>query len=69
MNLLAGQIHNMIQEIITQKSKGNVIIANSIRTKMYLKGIAVEKYTATSPDDPAILQKVREIAREFGIMV
>ncbi len=59
----------MIQEIITQKSKGNVIIANSIRTKMYLKGIAVEKYTATSPDDPAILQKVREIAREFGIMV
>ena len=58
----------MIQEIITQKSKGNVIIANSIRTKMYLKGIAVEKYTATSPDDPAILQKVREIAREFGIM-
>ena len=40
MNLLAGQIHKIIQEIITQKSKGNVVIANSIQTKMYLKGIA-----------------------------
>ena len=40
VNLLAGQIHKIIQEIITQKSKGNVVIANSIQTKMYLKGIA-----------------------------
>lgn len=66
---MAGQIHRMVQQIITQKSKGNTVIANSIRTKMYLKGIAVDKYTALSPDDVAIIQKVREVGKEFGIIV
>ena len=59
----------MIQTVITQKSKGNMVIANSIRTKLYLKGVAVDKYTALSPDDPAVMQKVREIAKEFGVLV
>ncbi len=59
----------MIQTIITQKAKGNAVIANSVKTKMYLKGIAVEKYTAASPDDPAIVQKVREVAKEFGVAI
>jgi len=69
VNELAGQIQRMIQTIITQKAKGNTIIASSIQTKMYLKGIAVDKFTAASPDDPAIMQKVREIAKEFGVVV
>ena len=66
---MAGQIQRMIQTVITQKAKGNTVIANSIRTKMYLKGIAVDKFTPTSPDDPAVMQKVREIAKEFGVIV
>lgn len=66
---MAGQIQRMIQTVITQKSKGNIVIANSIRTKLYLKGVAVDKYTAVSPDDPAVMQKVREIAKEFGVLV
>lgn len=66
---MAGQVQRMIQTVITQKSKGNTIIANSIRTKLYLKGVAVDKYTAVSPDDPAVMQKVREIAKEFGVIV
>lgn len=66
---MAGRIYNMIQQVISQKSKGNVIIANSVRTKMYLKGIAVDKYTAGSPDDAAVMQKVREVAKEFGVIV
>ena len=66
---MAGQIHAMIQKVITEKSKGNSVIANSVKTKMYLKGIAVDKYTALSPDDPAVIAKVREIAKEFGITV
>ena len=66
---MAGQIHKMIEQIVTQKSKGNAIIANSVRTKMYLKGIAVDKYTAASPYDAATIQKVREVAKEFGIIL
>ncbi len=67
--ILAGQIYNIIQSVITQKSKGNQIIARSIKTKMILKGIAVDKYTPASPDDPAVVQKVKDIAKEFGLMV
>ena len=66
---MAGQVQRMIQTVITQKAKGNVVIENSIRTKMYQKGIAEEKFTAISPDDPSTMQKVREIAKEFGVIV
>ena len=66
---MAGQIQKMIQATITQKAKGNMVIENSIRTKMYLKGVAVDKFTAASPDDPAVVQKVREVAKEFGVIV
>ncbi len=59
----------MIQSVIAQKSKGNAVIANTVRTKMYLKGIAIDKYTTVSPDDPAVVQKIREVAKEFGIVV
>ena len=67
--ILAGQIYNIIQSVITQKSKGNQIIARSIKTKMILKGIAVDKYTPASPDDHTVVQKVKDIAKEFGLMV
>lgn len=66
---MAGQVYHMIQKIVTQKSRGNQVIANSVRTKMILKGIAVDKYTPMSADDPLAMQKLREIAKEFGVMV
>ncbi len=64
---MSGQIYHMIQNVITQKSKGNQIIARSIKTKMILKGIAVDKYTPSSPDDPIVVQKVKDVAKEFGL--
>lgn len=66
---MAGQIRKTIDRIIDEKSRGNQIIASSIRTKMILKGISVDKYTATSPDDPAIMQKLKALAAEYGIMI
>lgn len=66
---MAGQIYNMIQKIVTEKSKGNQVIANSVKTKITLKGIAINKYTPTSPDDLAVMQKLREIGLEFGLYV
>lgn len=57
----------MIQKIVQGKSKGNAIIASSVRTKMILKGINVDKYTATTPDDPKVIQFLQDIAKEYGI--
>ena len=59
----------MIQKIVTEKSKGNQVIANSVKTKIILKGLAINKYTPTSPDDLAVMQKLREIGLEFGLYV
>lgn len=66
---MAGQVYHMIQKIISQKSRGNQIIASSVKTKMILKGVSVDKYTPLSPDDPAAMERLREIAKEFGVMV
>ncbi len=66
---LAGQIYNMIQKIVTERSRGNQVIANSVRTKIILKGIAIDKYTPTSPDDIAVMQKLREVAKEYGLII
>lgn len=66
---MAGKIYNMIEKVISQKSKGNQIIAKSIKTKMILKGIAVDKYTPSSPDDPAVMQKIRDMAKDFGLSI
>lgn len=64
---MAGQIYNMIQKIVKDKSKGNQVIASSVKTKIILKGIAIDKYTPTSPDDPAVIKKLLEISKEFGL--
>ncbi len=66
---MAGQVYNMIQKIVTEKSKGNAVIASSVKTKIILKGIAIDKYTPTSPDDIAVMQKLRQIGMEFGVFV
>ena len=66
---MAGQIYNMIQKIVTERTRGNQVIANSVRTKIILKGIAIDKYTPTSPDDFAVMQKLREVAKEYGLII
>lgn len=65
--ILAGKIKGMIDQLIQEKSKGNQVIANCIRTKLILKGIAVNKYTLSSPDEPEIIENISKIAKEFGI--
>lgn len=57
----------MIDKLILEKSKGNKVIENCTRTKLILKGIAVDKYTASSPDDSEVMEKITKIAKEFGV--
>jgi hypothetical protein len=66
---MAGQIKSIIDKIVQERSKGNQTIANTTLTKLMLKGIDASKWTAASSDDPVVLQKVKEVAREFGVTV
>lgn len=66
---MAGKIKFMIDKIISDKAKGNDTIANCTRTKLILKGIAVNKYTSSSPDDPDVMKKVSQVAKELGVIL
>lgn len=66
---MAGQIRKAIDKIISEKSRGNQTIASTVRTKMILKGISVDKFNASSPDDPEVMKKLQAIAAEYGIRI
>jgi len=66
---MAGQIKRMIDEIIVQRSKSDPALIQTTRTKLYLKGIAIEQFNGNSPDDSAVIAKVKAIAGELGVHV
>ena len=64
---MAGQIKRLIDSIIEKRANGNPTIAMTTATKLILKGIDPSHYSATSPDDPAMVAKVRALAAEWGM--
>lgn len=64
---MPGQVHQLIEQIITQRSKGNPALAATTRTKLLLKGIDPAKFTAMSADDATIVARVRQIAVELNV--
>jgi hypothetical protein len=65
--MMSGQIKKMLDQIIELRAKGNKAVAMSTRARLTLKGINLELHTSYSQDDPAIVEKVRRIAQEFGV--
>ncbi|MEN8908149.1 MAG: hypothetical protein ABF289_19520 [Clostridiales bacterium] len=64
---MAGQIDMMIKQIIEKRSKGNPSIENLTRAKLVLKGFNPANYNASSPDDPAIIVKLKKLATELKV--
>lgn len=64
---MAGMIKSMIDTILEKRSAGNPTIYATTKTKLMIKGIPIAKYTAESEDDPAVVEKLKVIAREMGI--
>lgn len=64
---MTGRIKYMIDTIIEKRSNGNPTIVNTTRVKLRLKGISPDEYTKTSEDDPVIIEKLNNIAKDFGI--
>jgi hypothetical protein len=64
---MAGQAKMMIDRIIEERSKGNAILASTTHTKLILKGIDPTRYDATSPDDPQLIARLRQLAAEFNV--
>jgi hypothetical protein len=66
---MAGQIRSMIDTIIATRSRGNPTVALTTRTKFILKGLNPDRFDHLSPDDPALIAKIRAIGAEMGVSV
>ncbi len=66
---MAGKIKLLIDNLVEQRAQGNPSLESTTRTKLLLKGIDGTKYTASSDDDPAVIQKIREIAKDMGVQL
>ncbi len=64
---MAGAIKKMLDQIIAVRSRGDPTFAMGTTTKLILKGLDPARFTADSPDDPAIIAKVRQAAADLGI--
>lgn len=66
---MAGQINRMLQKLITTRAKGDPVLEMTTTTKLMLKGLDPRKYTDSSPDDPAVLNLVRQAAKEMNVVL
>lgn len=64
---MAGKIKAMCNTILEKRAGGNPTIEKITKTKLILKGVNPDQYTASSADDPAIIAKLTEIAKELGV--
>ncbi|WP_319508901.1 hypothetical protein [uncultured Methanolobus sp.] len=64
---MSGKIKKMIDHIIEEKSNNDKALVSSLNAKMCLKGVIPKKYDASSPDDPVIMEKLQNIAAEWGV--
>lgn len=62
-----GKIKRVIDQIVGARSQGNAVVASLTRAKLAMKGVNVDAYTASSPDDPMVLKKLQAIAAELGV--
>ena len=66
---MAGQIKKMLDKIIEARSHGDRTIALTTKTKLVLKGINPEDYGSDSADDPEVISRVKQVAKELGVTI
>ncbi len=66
---MAGEIRRMIDAIVSVRSRGNPTIAKALETKLIIKGIDPKQYTSTSPDNPDVIEKLKEMAKQFDVAI
>ena len=64
---MTGTAKKLIDKLYAEKAKGDKVLENSMGVKLILKGIPVNKITATTPDDPAMISKIKAVLQEYGV--
>jgi len=63
---MVGQAKKLVDSLVLEKAKGNKDIENFIRVKLSMKGIPVSSLTESSADDPIVINKIKDVLKEFG---
>jgi hypothetical protein len=64
-----GNIKKLIDAIIERKGKGNTLLIIELKKKLVFKGINPNKYTHETIDDPVVMEKLLELARDLGFKI
>jgi hypothetical protein len=64
---MPGEVKRIIDRIIEQRARGNDLLVHTTMAKLLFKGIDPSRYTNDTPDDPQILEQVKQIARDLGV--
>ena len=64
-----GHIKRMLDQIIEKRANGNEIVKMTTKTKLLLKGLNPDAYTATSEDDVDVIAKVKSVAKELSVSI
>jgi hypothetical protein len=64
-----GRVKRMLDTIVATRGRSNPLLIRTTRTKLILAGLNPSKFDASTPDDPALLARVRDVAREYGVCV
>lgn len=66
---MPGRIKQIIDQILKQRAGNDAVLVNTTKTKLILKGVNPDKYTAASADEPATIDKLKVIASEMGVRI
>ncbi|MCE1249005.1 MAG: hypothetical protein LWY06_20395 [Firmicutes bacterium] len=64
---MAGKIKAMIDKLLVERAKGNPIVEKTIKAGLLMRGIKVENFDRNSPDDPALIAKLTDMGKTYGI--
>jgi len=64
---MVGTVKKLVDRIIEERSKGNPTLMMTTKTKLMIKGLRPDDYTASTPDDPELIKRVHAIAQDMGV--
>lgn len=64
---MPGKIKALIDRLIELRTKGDRGLVAPTKIKLIMKGIDPDAYDASTPDNPATIQRVLTVAKEMGL--
>jgi len=64
---MKGIAIKIIENLLDTKAKDNQVLRNAIKIKLMMRGIPIQSLNASTPDDDAMIAKIKEISKEYGV--